>query len=190
MSSKNAVANVIFWIDCEMTGLGENDELIEIAIIPTNMNLEYLDNDHENHGISLVIKPTENGLNLLNENDFVLKMHKNSGLINELDSGLSLLEATNIVYDYIIKYEPKQKAGLIGGNSVHADKRFIDKYMPKVSEHLHYRLIDVSTIKELAKSWYPEIIENAVKKNNEHRALGDIIESIEELKNYRKNVFK
>ncbi|GHT81833.1 hypothetical protein FACS1894125_3380 [Actinomycetota bacterium] len=175
----------LIWIDCEMTGLKDDDELVEIAVVPTDMELNILDS-----GIDLVIKPTERGMQLLRENDFVLNMHTTSGLINELAEGLELEQAQKQVLEYIKKFEKIPHKALLSGNSVHADKRFIDKYMPKVSKHLHYRIIDVSTIKELSKVWYPEVFAAQSDKKSNHRALDDILESISEMKYYRENVFK
>ncbi|MDR1861598.1 MAG: oligoribonuclease [Candidatus Ancillula sp.] len=184
-NDKNAPAKTIIWIDCEMTGLGDDDELLEIAVVPTDMQLNVLD-----EGIDLIIKPTENGMKLLKENTFVLKMHTSSGLLAELENGNGVADVEQQVLEYIKRFEPKQQRALLGGNSVHSDKKFIDKYMPAVSDHLHYRLIDVSTIKELSKVWYPDEFASSSEKKSNHRALDDIIESINELKYYREAVFK
>jgi oligoribonuclease len=186
---KNAPADVIVWIDCEMTGLESDDELVEIAVVPTDGQLYYLDNTNPDHGIDIIIKPTENGFARLAANDFVTKMHTKSGLINELEGGEDLTEVEKTVLKYVKKFEKKKQRALLGGNSVHADKKFLDKYMPNLSAYLHYRLVDVSTIKELSKVWYPKVYKNAPSKETNHRALDDIIESIEELRYYREKVF-
>ncbi|MDR0951142.1 MAG: oligoribonuclease [Candidatus Ancillula sp.] len=185
-------AQVLIWVDCEMTGLDiDNDELIEIAVIPTNLDLEFLDNKNEDHGIDIVINPTQKGYERIQKNSLVKKMHENSGLTKILytEKAESLEKAEKEVLNYIKKFSPKPFKSLLSGNSVHVDKKFIDKYMPQVSKHLHYRIIDVSTIKELAKKWYPEVIALQKEKASNHRALDDIIESIEEMRYYKENCF-
>jgi oligoribonuclease len=174
----------IIWIDCEMTGLDNEDELIEIAVIPTDMQLNVLD-----EGVDYIIKPTENGLQRLKDNEYVYKMHQNSGLLDELENGEELEAVKNKVLDYLKQFADKYHA-MLGGNSVYVDRRFLDLYMPEVSKYLHYRLIDVSTIKELGKVWYPEVEGEKPEKESTHRALDDIIESIDELKFYREKMFR
>lgn len=175
--------NYIVWIDREMTGLDpEIDELVEIAVIVTNENLEPLD-----EGIELVIKPSLQAYE--NMNDFVTNMHKQSGLLADLPHGISIEMAREQVLAYVKRIVPTEKVALIGGNSVATDKRFLEKYMPQLVDYLHYRIIDVSTIKEITKNWYPRVYFQAPKKQGNHRALGDIKDSILELEYYRQTLF-
>ena len=166
-----------------MTGLNPETEcLVEIAAVITDFDLNVLD-----EGIDLVIKPREGTLEAMG--DYVRKMHTDSGLINEFDSGIDLAEAEAQVLEYIKKYIPNAKTAPLAGNTIGTDRMFISRYMPALDDHLHYRNIDVSTIKELSKRWYPRAYFQAPKKDGGHRALADILESIEELKYYRKSVF-
>ncbi|WP_124039750.1 oligoribonuclease [Neoactinobaculum massilliense] len=177
MSNQN-LNNPIVWIDCEMTGLQlDVDELVEISVVITDSELNPVD-----EGIDLIIKPTQRAVD--NMNDFVTKMHTASGLINEWEDGLPLAEAEQKVLDYVSARVPEGKAPL-GGNSVGTDKMFLEKYMPKLVSYLHYRIVDVSSIKELSKRWYPRVYFNLPEKNGHHRALGDIYDSIDELRYYR-----
>lgn len=174
--------NPIVWIDCEMTGLDIiNDGLVEISVVITDSDLVPLD-----EGIDLVIKPTAEALASMG--DFVRKMHTDSGLIEEWDHGLELAEAEKQVLAYISERVPEKKAPL-GGNSVGTDKAFLERDMPSVVDYLHYRVIDVSTIKELARRWYPRAYFAAPEKFGNHRALGDIYDSIDELRYYRSVLF-
>ena len=173
----------LVWIDCEMTGLDpEADCLVEIAVVITDYELNVLD-----EGLDLVIKPRPESLAKMN--DFVRNMHTSSGLINDLDNGIDLAAAETQVLEYIKKYVPAAKTAPLAGNTIGTDRMFIAKYMPELNEHLHYRNIDVSTIKELSKRWYPRAYFQAPKKEGGHRALADILESVEELRYYRKSVF-
>ncbi len=117
--------------------------------------------------------------------DFVRNMHINSGLLEELDGGMGMSEATAVVMDYIRAYAPEPKTALLAGNSVGTDKNFLARDMPEVIDHLHYRIVDVSTIKELSRRWYPKAYYSAPAKDGNHRALGDIKDSIDELRYYR-----
>ncbi|PQZ87335.1 oligoribonuclease [Arthrobacter sp. MYb227] len=172
----------IVWIDCEMTGLSlETDALIEVAVLVTDAELNIL-----GAGVSVVIKPPVAAIEQMG--DFVRNMHVVSGLLPELDAGMSMQEATSIVMDYIRSYAPEANKALLAGNSVGTDKNFLARDMPEVIEHLHYRILDVSTIKELARRWYPKAFFNAPDKTGNHRALGDIRDSIDELKYYRATV--
>ncbi|MFJ6416391.1 oligoribonuclease [Paeniglutamicibacter sp. NPDC091659] len=172
-------AEKIVWIDCEMTGLSlEHDALIEVAVLVTDAELNVLGD-----GVSVVIKPSVAAMDQMD--DFVRNMHVTSGLIDELDAGLSMEEATKIVMDYIRSYAPEANKALLAGNSVGTDKTFLVRDMPEVIDHLHYRILDVSTIKELARRWYPRAFFQAPAKTGNHRALGDIKDSIDELKYYR-----
>ncbi len=173
------------WIDCEMTGLDpDRDVLIEVAALVTDSELNVL-----GEGVQAVIRPEP--AEALNRMQKVVKeMHTASGLLEDLDSGVSLQEAERRVLDYVKKWVPEAKRAPLAGNSVHADKAFLRLGMPELMNHLHYRLIDVSTIKELAGRWYPEARESAPQKTGNHRALGDIRDSIEELRHYRQTVFR
>lgn len=172
----------IVWIDCEMTGLSlETDALIEVAVLVTDAELNILGD-----GVSVVIKPPVAAIEQMG--DFVRNMHEVSGLLPELESGMSMRAATDIVMDYIRSYAPEPNKALLAGNSVGTDKNFLDRDMPEVIEHLHYRVLDVSTIKELARRWYPKAFYAAPAKTGNHRALGDIQDSIDELKYYRATV--
>ena len=162
-----------------MTGLSlEHDALIEVAVLVTDAELNVLGD-----GVSVVIKPSAEAMDQMN--DFVRNMHVTSGLIDELDAGLSMEEATKVVMDYIRSHAPEANKALLAGNSVGTDKTFLVRDMPEVIDHLHYRILDVSTIKELARRWYPRAFFQAPAKTGNHRALGDIKDSIDELKYYR-----
>jgi oligoribonuclease len=177
------IPEYLVWIDCEMTGLNPDTEcLVEIAAVITDTELNVMD-----EGIDLVIKPRAGTIEAMG--DYVRKMHTDSGLINEFEDGLELEDAEAQVLEYIKKYIPTAKTTPLAGNTISTDRLFITKYMPKLDDHLHYRNIDVSTIKELAKRWYPRAYFQAPKKDGGHRALADILESIEELKYYRQSVF-
>lgn len=177
------IPEYLVWIDCEMTGLNPETEcIVEIAAIVTDFDLNVMD-----EGIDLVIKPREGTVEAMG--DYVRQMHTDSGLINEFASGLDLADAEAQVLEYIKKYIPNPKTTPLAGNTIGTDRMFISRYMPNLDAHLHYRNIDVSTIKELSKRWYPRVYFQAPKKDGGHRALADILESIEELKYYRSTVF-
>lgn len=166
-----------------MTGLDEvKDELVEVAAVITDFDLKPLD-----EGIDIVIKPSAAALE--NMNDFVTKMHTTSGLITELDGGTTIADAQTQVLDYIRKHVPEAGKAPLGGNSVGTDKVFLTKQMPELVDYLHYRIIDVSSIKELSKQWFPRVYFQSPEKHGGHRALGDILDSIMELKYYRRAVF-
>ena len=166
-----------------MSGLDEvRDELIEVAAIVTDFELNPLDD-----GIDIVIKPSADAL--ANMNEFVTNMHTTSGLITELDAGTTVAEAQAQVLEYVKKHVPEPGKAPLGGNSVGTDKVFLNKQMPELVEHLHYRIIDVSSVKELSKQWFPRAYFQAPAKHGGHRALGDIIDSIIELQYYRRAVF-
>ncbi|MDO5750841.1 MAG: oligoribonuclease [Rothia sp. (in: high G+C Gram-positive bacteria)] len=177
----------IVWIDCEMTGLDVNrDALVEVGVLVTDADLNIL-----GEGVQLVIKPGDEASEgaLENMDDFVVNMHKSSGLLEDIPHGVSMAEAEEAVLAYVKKYVPVSGKAQLGGNSVGMDKRFLEKYMPAVMGHLHYRVIDVSTIKELAARWFPAARFAAPAKTGNHRALGDIRDSIDELKYYRRAIF-
>jgi oligoribonuclease len=173
----------LVWIDCEMTGLDlEVDELVEIAVVITDFELNVLD-----PGLSIVIKPDDSAL--ANMGDFVRQMHTTSGLIEEIPHGKSLAEAEYEVLEYVLKFAPTARTAPLAGNTIGTDRMFLAKYMPRLDNHLHYRNVDVSSIKELARRWFPRIYFNAPEKNGGHRALADILESIRELDYYRSAAF-
>lgn len=177
------ISENLVWIDCEMTGLDvETDCLVEIAVVVTNSELEVLDS-----GLDIVIKPTDVGL--ANMNDFVRDMHTKSGLIEEFDAGVDLAEAERMVLEYVQRFVPDARTAPLAGNSIGTDRMFLNRYMPALDQHLHYRNIDVSSVKELSRRWFPRVYFNLPKKTGDHRALADILESIEELRYYRKTVF-
>ncbi|MEK0306306.1 oligoribonuclease [Bifidobacterium favimelis] len=173
----------MIWIDCEMTGLDIfHDELCEVSVVPTDFNMKVLD-----EGIDLVIKPSQAALDHMG--DFVRRMHTSSGLIEEMKTGLPLDEAQRQVVDYVKRFLPVRGKAHLAGNSVGSDKKFLDRYMPELMGLLHYRVIDVSTLKELSRRWYPSVYSNKPAKHGGHRALADIIESIDELRYYRRMCF-
>ena len=173
----------LVWIDCEMTGLDlEVDELVEIAVVITDYDLNPVD-----AGLDIVIKPDASALESMS--DFVRAMHTESGLIDEIPDGVSLAEAEYEVLEYVLKHVPDEQRAALAGNSIGTDRAFISRFMPRLDAHLHYRNVDVSSIKELAKRWYPRAYFNAPAKDGGHRALADILESIRELQYYRRAVF-
>jgi oligoribonuclease len=166
-----------------MTGLDlEVDELVEIAVVVTDFDLNVLD-----PGLSIVIKPDASAL--ANMSDFVREMHTTSGLIEEIPNGMSLAEAEYEVLEYVLKFAPGARTAPLAGNTIGTDRSFIAKFMPRLDNHLHYRNVDVSSIKELARRWFPRVYFNAPAKNGGHRALADILESIRELDYYRSAAF-
>lgn len=176
-------ASRLIWIDCEMTGLDIfNDELCEVSVVPTDFDFKVLD-----EGIDLVIKPSQQALDHMN--DFVRNMHTSSGLIEEMKTGLALADAQRQVIDYVKRFLPANGKAHLAGNSVGSDKKFLDRYMPDLMNLLHYRVIDVSTLKELSRRWYPNVYLNKPAKHGGHRALADIIESMDELRYYREMFF-
>ena len=178
-----ANADRIVWIDCEMTGLDlKNDALIEVAVIITDGQLNAVDD-----GIDLVIKPPQAALDQMS--DFVREMHTVSGLITELDAGTTMEDAQAQVLEYVKNWIPEERKAPLAGSSVGTDKAFLERDMPELIEYLHYRIIDVSSVKELAKRWYPRAYFQAPEKHGGHRALADISESINELRYYRDVIF-
>jgi len=166
-----------------MTGLDvTRDALIEVAVVITDADLNIVD-----PGIDVLITPPAEALEGMN--DFVRQMHTSSGLLDELPSGTTMKDAQQQVLDYIRRFVPTPKKALLAGNSVGTDKMFLEANMPLVIDYLHYRLVDVSSIKELAKRWYRKAFEEAPVKHGGHRALADILESIQELEYYRRVLF-
>lgn len=166
-----------------MTGLSlRTDALVEVAALVTDFELTVL-----GEGVDVVIRPPAAALDQMDE--FVRDMHTTSGLLDELDGGVTLEEAQSLVLDYVRSFVPEPRKAPLGGNSVATDRGFLARDMPDLETHLHYRIIDVSSIKELSRRWYPRVYFNAPKKSGGHRALADIKESIAELRYYREAVF-
>ncbi len=173
----------LVWIDCEMTGLSlEDDALVEVAALVTDYDLTVLGD-----GVDLVIKPPAQALEQMNE--FVTQMHTSSGLIEEFAAGITLREAEEQVLDYVREFVPEPRKAPLAGNTIGTDRAFLARDMPELEGWLHYRVVDVSSIKELARQWYPRAYFAAPQKAGNHRALADIVESIDELRYYRRTVF-
>uniref|UniRef100_UPI00404B30AF oligoribonuclease n=1 Tax=Candidatus Planktophila sp. TaxID=2175601 RepID=UPI00404B30AF len=171
----------LIWIDCEMTGLDlEKDVLVEIAVLVTDSDLNVI-----GEGIDLVISATPEQLAGMNE--FVTQMHTNSGLITEIPSGISVSAAEDLIIKYLESASTVAGKSPLAGNSVSVDRSFIARDMPRLNNYLHYRTIDVSSVKELARRWNAKVYFNSPAKTGNHRALGDIQDSIAELAHYRAN---
>ena len=178
-----AASDRLVWIDLEMTGLDtQHDEIVEIACIVTDPDLTELD-----EGISLVVKPNDAPLAAMDP--VVVKMHNDSGLIHEIPNGIELADAEAQVLAYVRTHVPESRKAPLAGSSVYVDRGFLARYMPTLDAHLHYRLVDVSSIKELSRRWYPRTYFASPEKTGNHRALGDIRDSIAELRYYRDAVF-
>jgi oligoribonuclease len=177
------VNDKLVWIDCEMTGLDlKADALVEIAALVTDFDLNVL-----GEGIDIVIRPEPEALAQMG--DFVREMHTTSGLLEVLEQGVSLEEAEERVLAYLREHCPEGSRPPLAGNSVATDRAFISRDMARLDAFLHYRIVDVSSIKELSRRWFPKAYFQAPKKGGNHRALADIQESIEELRYYREAVF-
>jgi oligoribonuclease len=173
----------LVWIDCEMTGLDlARDALVEIACIVTDGQLAAVDD-----GVDLVIKPPAEALD--NMPEVVRDMHTASGLLGELASGITLAEAQEQVLAYVRQHVQESRKVPLCGNSIATDRWFIARDMPELDTYLHYRMIDVSSIKELSRRWYPRAYFASPSKHGGHRALADITESVQELRYYREAVF-
>jgi oligoribonuclease len=173
----------LVWIDCEMTGLDLlRDALIEISCLVTDADLSVLD-----EGLDLVIKPPPEAVEQMAP--VVREMHLTSGLLTELADGITLAEAQEQVLRYVRGHAPEVRRVPLCGNSIATDRAFIARDMPALDAHLHYRMVDVSSIKELARRWYPRAYFASPPKRGGHRALADIRESIQELRYYRETVF-
>jgi oligoribonuclease len=173
----------LVWIDCEMTGLDLGaDALIEVAALVTDFELNVL-----GAGIDVLVKPPVEAIEQMD--DFVRTMHTTSGLLEELSGGLTLAEAEEQVLAYIRSHCPDGSRPPLAGNTVATDRAFLARDMPTLESFLHYRIVDVSSIKELARRWYPRAYFAAPAKSGNHRALADIQESIEELRYYRAAIF-
>ncbi|WP_227582469.1 oligoribonuclease [Cellulomonas wangsupingiae] len=178
-SGSHASNDRIVWVDCEMTGLDLlHDALVEVAAVVTDSELNVL-----GEGVDVVVAPPPEALEQMG--DFVRTMHTTSGLLPELERGVSLADAQAQVLEYVRTWVPDPGRAPLAGNSVGTDKAFLDRDMPELVGHLHYRIIDVSSLKELARRWYPRVYFAAPEKNGGHRALADILESIDELRYYR-----
>lgn len=173
----------LVWIDCEMTGLDlAVDQLVEIAVVVTDFELRALD-----PGFAVVIKPDASAM--ANMSEFVREMHAKSGLLEEIPGGVSLAEAEFQALEYVQRFAPQEGKAPLAGNTIGTDRMFLATQMPRLDRWLHYRNVDVSSIKELARRWYPRAYFNAPAKDGGHRALADIRESIRELAYYRQAVF-
>ncbi|MEO5653535.1 MAG: oligoribonuclease [Marmoricola sp.] len=173
----------LVWIDCEMTGLDLGaDALVEVAALVTDFDLNVL-----GEGIDIVIKPPPEALEQMIE--FVREMHVSSGLLEELQHGTTLADAEAQVLAYIKEHCPDGSRPPLAGNTVATDRSFLARDMPDLEQFLHYRIVDVSSIKELSRRWFPKAYYNSPAKSGNHRALADIQESIEELRYYREAVF-
>jgi len=170
----------LVWIDCEMTGLSvDSDALIEVAVLVTDAELNTLGD-----GLDIVIATPDDKLAAMG--DFVRQMHATSGLTDEVRaSSISLADAEAAVLDYVKEHVPEAGKAPLAGNTIGTDRAFLARDMPTLESYVHYRNVDVSTIKELAKRWYPKVYYGAPEKKSHHRALDDIKESIQELRYYR-----
>ncbi len=177
------VSAPLVWIDCEMTGLDlESDVLVEVAALVTDGELNVL-----GEGVDVVIRPPAAALEQMG--DFVREMHTSSGLLAELEQGLDLAEAEQLVLDHVRQFVPEPRKAPLAGNTIGTDRAFLLRQMPQLEAHVHYRNVDVSSFKELARRWYPRIYYHAPAKGGNHRALADIQESIEEMRYYREALF-
>ena len=174
----------LVWIDCEMTGLDlKGDLLIEVAALVTDSELNVLGD-----GVDVVIGASREDLARMPE--VVRDMHAASGLTDEvLASAVTMQEAEERVLAYVKEWVPEPKKAPLCGNSIGTDRGFLARDMPALDDWLHYRMVDVSSVKELARRWYPRVYFNAPKKGGGHRALADIMESLQELRYYRAAVF-
>ncbi|TAK68837.1 MAG: oligoribonuclease [Actinomycetota bacterium] len=172
----------LVWIDCEMTGLDlSRDEIVEIACIVTDAELNALD-----EGVSVVVRPSDTALAGMVE--LVRDMHEQSGLLQEIPHGIGLADAEQAVLDYVTGHVPDPGRAPLAGSSVYVDRGFLARFTPRLDAHLHYRLVDVSSLKELVRRWYPRVYYSVPPKRGNHRALADIRDSIAELRYYREAV--
>lgn len=172
------------WIDCEMTGLDlRRDALIEVAAVVTDAELTPLDG-----GVDVIIHTHDDVLDTMVP--FVRDMHATSGLTEAVRTSTTTLgDAEKLVLDYVKSHVPEARTAPLCGNSIATDRGFLARDMPALDEHLHYRMVDVSSLKELAKRWYPRVYQSQPEKGLAHRALADIRESIVELAYYRRTLF-
>ena len=174
----------LVWIDCEMTGLDlRNDALIEIAVLVTDGELAVL-----GEGVDIVIHADDAAL--ADMPDVVRDMHARSGLTEEVRrSTVTIAEAQERVLDYVREHVPEPRTAPLAGNSIATDRGFLARDMPELDAHLHYRMVDVSSVKELCRRWFPRVFYAKPEKGMAHRALADIYESIRELDYYRRTLF-
>jgi oligoribonuclease len=173
----------LVWIDCEMTGLDlRHDALVEVAVLVTDNELNVLGD-----GFEVVIRPPDEAVEQMV--DVVREMHTASGLLSQLADGVSLARAEEELLAYVRDHVPAAGKAPLAGNSAYVDRAYLARDMPELESYLHYRIVDVSSLKELARRWYPRIYYNSPAKHGGHRALADIRESIEELKYYRAAMF-
>jgi len=180
----DSATNNLVWIDCEMTGLDlTSDKLIEVAVVITDSQLNVLD-----PGLDVIIHADD--ADLAGMADVVTEMHAHSGLTEEVRaSTVSLAEASEQVLAYVKRFVPERRTAPLCGNSIGTDRGFLARDMPDLDDHLHYRMIDVSSIKELSRRWFPRVYFAQPPKGLAHRALADILESIRELAYYRQTLF-
>jgi oligoribonuclease len=178
------VADLLVWIDCEMTGLDlAKDKLIEVAALVTDRELRVL-----GEGVDLVIHTDDAALDAMPE--IVREMHAKSGLTDEVrKSAITMAEAEAALLAYVKEFVPNPRTAPLCGNSIATDRGFLARDMPTLDSYLHYRMIDVSSIKELCRRWYPRVYFGQPAKGLAHRALADIRESIRELEYYRRSIF-
>ena len=177
------VRELMVWADCEMTGLDLGaDALIEVAALVTDAELNVL-----GEGVDVIIKPSDEALTQMG--DFVRTMHTSSGLLDQLAGGLTMAEAEERVLDYVREFVAEPRKAPLAGNTIGTDRAFLARDMPTFEGHVHYRNVDVSSVKELARRWFPRAYYAAPAKSGNHRALADVQESIEELRYYRDAVF-
>jgi oligoribonuclease len=177
-------AGHLVWIDCEMTGLDlGKDKLIEVAVLVTDSELNVLD-----PGLDLVIGADDADLDAMD--DVVQEMHAKSGLTDAVRaSTLTVAEAERQLLAYVKRFVPARRMAPLCGNSIGTDRGFLTRDMPELDDHLHYRMVDVSSVKELARRWFPRVYFAQPAKGLAHRALADIIESVRELAYYRRTLF-
>ncbi|WP_142058099.1 oligoribonuclease [Pseudonocardia kunmingensis] len=174
----------LVWIDCEMTGLDlKRDALIEIAVLVTDGELNVL-----GEGVDVVIHADDTALAGMPE--IVRDMHERSGLTDAVRASvITVPEAEKLALDYIRRYVPDPRSAPLAGNSIATDRAFLARDMPALDAHLHYRMVDVSSVKELCRRWYPRVFYAKPEKGLAHRALADIQESLRELAYYRQTLF-
>ena len=174
---------LMVWADCEMTGLDlTGDALIEVAALVTDGELNVL-----GEGVDVIIKPSDEALERMG--DFVRTMHTTSGLLEQLTAGLTMAEAEEKVLAYVREFVPEPRKAPLAGNTIGTDRAFLARDMPAFESHVHYRNVDVSSVKELARRWFPRAYYSSPAKSGNHRALADVQESIEELRYYREAIF-
>jgi oligoribonuclease len=177
------MTDALVWIDCEMTGLDlGTDALVEVAALVTDGQLNVL-----GEGVDILIRPPEEAVAAMS--DLVREMHAASGLSEEWASGTTLEDAQAQVLAYVREHVPEPRTAPLAGNTICTDRAFLARDMPELEAYVHYRNVDVSSIKELARRWYPRVYNNSPGKGGTHRALADIRESIEELRFYRETIF-